>query len=141
MMLKELELDIKRLSHVSINSDDLDRAEIFYKEILGLKIVHKFINDKGERYGFFLLSGGGTFIEIFRSKNTVTRQGCLRHLCFEVADIEKCSAELRSKGINDFEIKRGRTDRVLQLFIDGPDGVQIEFQQHDELSLLFEYVK
>ncbi len=141
MMKMELELDIKRLSHVSISSDDLDRAELFYKGILGLKIVHNFINDKGERYGFFLLSGCGTFIEIFRSQNAITRQGRLRHICFEVADIEKCSVELRSNGIYDFDIKRGRTDRVLQLFIDGPDGVQIEFQQHDELSLLFEYVK
>jgi len=35
------------------------------------------------------------------------------------------------------EVRRGRTDRILQFFVNDPDGNMVEFQQHDRESVLY----
>jgi catechol 2,3-dioxygenase-like lactoylglutathione lyase family enzyme len=133
-------MSVKRLSHVSLNSRDLVATERFYVDIMGFQIAHEFRNATGERYGFFLHAGGGSFIECFQVKETTTTDGRFRHLCFEVDDIESFAARLRARGFADAVTRRGRTDRVLQFFIRDPDGIEIEVQQHDEQSALKSFV-
>ncbi len=128
-------MQIKRLSHVSLSSRDLTTTERFYVGVLGLKIAHEFRNPAGERYGFFLYAGGGSFLEFFQKPDAGHEEGLFRHLCLEVDDVEAIAEILRTKGITDFTIKRGRTDRILQFFILDPDGIQVEFQQHDAESV------
>ena len=48
---------IKNLSHISLTTNSLKKVYNFYVKILGLKVVHKFINDEGDLYGYFLSSG------------------------------------------------------------------------------------
>ena len=62
-------MPVKRLSHVSLSSRDLAATERFYVDILGFKIAHEFHNAAGERYGFFLHAGGGSFLECFQVKD------------------------------------------------------------------------
>lgn len=133
-------MKIRRLSHVSLSACDLVATERFYNEILGFQTVHEFRNGEGLRYGLFLYSGEGTFLEIFQAVNVPDDRSILRHVCFETLDIHAFAEGLRKRGVTDFEIRRGRTDKVLQFFINGPDNVQIEIQQHDEMSLLYKYV-
>lgn len=134
-------MQIKRLSHVSLSSRDLAATERFYVGILGFDIAHTFLNSAGERYGFFLHAGGGSFLEFFQKPDAGHEDGLFRHLCLETDDIEAVAGKLRTSGITDFTIKRGRTDRILQFFILDPDGIQVEFQQHDAESVLTPYVK
>ena len=129
-------MSVKRLSHVSLNSRDLVATERFYVDIIGLKIAHEFRNAAGERYGFFLHAGGGSFIECFQLKDAAAIDGRFRHLCFEVDNIESFADRLRARGFADVVVRRGRTDRVLQFFIRDPDGIEIEIQQHDDQSAL-----
>jgi glyoxylase I family protein len=133
-------MSVKRLSHVSLNSRDLAATERFYVDIIGLKIAHEFRNAAGERYGFFLHAGGGSFIECFQLKDAAATDGRFRHLCFEVDNIESFADRLRARGFADVVVRRGRTDRVLQFFIRDPDGIEIEIQQHDEQSALKSFV-
>lgn len=130
---------VKRLSHISLNSRDLAATERFYVDIMGFEIAHEFRNAAGERYGLFLYAGGGSFIECFQSED-VEAKGALRHLCFEVNDIEDFAAHLKTLGVAEVAPRRGRTDRVLQFFFVGPDGIEVEIQQHDEQSALKRYV-
>jgi catechol 2,3-dioxygenase-like lactoylglutathione lyase family enzyme len=127
---------VKRLSHVSLNSRDLAATERFYVDIMGFEIAHEFRNAAGERYGFFLHAGGGSFIECFNSQQATTAPGAFRHLCFEVDDIEGFAARLKAHGITEVVPRRGRTDHVLQFAFMGPDGVEVEIQQHDGQSKL-----
>lgn len=140
MINMESLLEIRRLSHVSLSAFDLVATERFYTEILGFQTVHEFLNGEGLRYGLFLYTGGGTFLEVFQSADLPDNRSILRHVCFETMDIHAFAEGLRKRGVTDFEIRRGRTDKVLQFFINGPDNVQIEIQQHDEMSLLYNYV-
>lgn len=134
-------MGIKRLSHACLSSRDLAATERFYVEVMGCTVAHEFRNAAGERYGFFLHAGDGTFLEFFQKPDAGNDEGLFRHLCFEVDDISAFAGRLHQLGFNDIAIKRGRTDRILQCFIHDPDGTQVEIQQHDVESVLMRYVK
>jgi len=131
---------VLRLHHVSLGTPDLPRALAFYRDLLGGEVAHEFRNDAGELYGVFVHHGHGTFVELFRDEGAAASQpGRFRHLAFEVADIEAAAASLRAKGYTP-TVRRGRTDSVLQLFVDDADGNTVELQQHDEQSALTRYL-
>lgn len=127
---------LKRLSHACLGSTDLSRTLSFYRDLLGCEVVHEFRNPAGKLYGFFLSCRNGTFLEFFSEESAKPPGGLFRHLCFEVEDIEQMAAVVRSHGFRP-EVKRGRTDHILQFFIHDPDGNMIEFQQHDRQSVLY----
>jgi lactoylglutathione lyase len=131
---------LKKLSHASFGSTDLPRTIDFYVTKLGCRIAHEFKNAGGETYGVFLASGEGTFIEFFRETSPPPNGGLFRHICFEVDDIEAMAVYCRSLGF-EVNVRRGRTDCVLQFFIHDPDGSMIEFQQHDEESVLLNFAR
>jgi glyoxylase I family protein len=130
---------LTRLSHACLGSTDLDRTIGFYCGLLGCRVAHEFRNPEGELYGVFLSCNDGTFLEFFRERAPRGPGGLFRHLCFQVEDIEAAAAHLRAHG-HAVEIRRGRTDRILQFFIDDPDGTMVEFQQHDRESALLPYL-
>lgn len=127
---------LKRLSHVCLGSTDLERTVDFYRALLGCEVAHEFRNPAGERYGLFLSCRNGTFVEFFNEQAPKPPGGLFRHLCFEVDDIQQMAQTARVHGFQP-EVKRGRTDRILQFFIHDPDGNMIEFQQHDRESVLY----
>lgn len=127
---------LKRLSHACLGSTDLPRTIEFYRGLLGCAVAHEFRNPKGELYGVFLDCRNGTFMEFFNEQAPKPAGGLFRHLCFEVDDLEAMAGAARARGLTP-EVKRGRTDRILQFFVHDPDGNMIEFQQHDRESVLY----
>ena len=127
---------LKRLSHACLGSTNLPRTIAFYRELVGCQVAHEFRNAAGELYGVFLSCRNGTFLEFFNEQQPKPPGGLFRHLCFEVDDVEDMAAVARRHGLTA-EIKRGRTDHILQFFIHDPDGNMVEFQQHDRQSVLY----
>ena len=127
---------LRRLSHVCLGSTNLARTVEFYRGVLDCEVAHEFRNPAGELYGVFLACRNGTFLEFFHEQAPKPAGGLFRHLCFEVEDIAKMADRVRSHGFGA-EVKRGRTDHILQFFIHDPDGNMIEFQQHDRESVLY----
>jgi len=127
---------LKRLSHACLGSTNLPRTIAFYRELIGCEVAHEFRNAAGELYGVFLSCRNGTFLEFFNEQQPKPPGGLFRHLCFEVDDVEDMAAVARRHGLTA-EIKRGRTDHILQFFIHDPDGNMVEFQQHDRQSVLY----
>lgn len=125
-----------RLSHVSLETGDIAGAVEFYTRVLGCQVAHQFRNPAGEVYGVFLACGGGSFIELFRRRDDRPQGGPLRHFCLQVADIEQTARALSGHGYAA-EIRRGRSDRTLQLEIQGFEGVVVEFHQYDAESALY----
>jgi lactoylglutathione lyase len=130
---------LKRLSHASFESADLAGTIDFYRSLLGCEVAHEFRNPAGELYGVFLYCRNGTFLEFFNAPSPKPAGGLFRHICFEVDDIEAAAATFRKAGLQ-LEIRRGRTDRILQFFVHDPNGIMIEFQQHDRESVLLSFV-
>ena len=127
---------LTRLSHVCLGSTDLARTIGFYRDLLGCEVAHEFRNPAGALYGVFLSCRNGTFLEFFNEQAPKPPGGLFRHLCFQVEDIEQMAQAARGRGLQA-EVKRGRTDRILQFFVHDPDGNMIEFQQHDAESVLY----
>ena len=127
---------LKRLSHVCLGSTNLARTIVFYRDVLGCEVAHEFRNSDGKLYGVFLACGNGTFLEFFNEDQAKPPGGLFRHVSFEVPDIEHAAASARRHGFQP-EVRRGRTDHILQFFINDPDGNMIEFQQHDQQSVLY----
>jgi len=127
---------LKRLSHACLGSTNLPRTIAFYRELVGCQVAHEFRNAAGEIYGVFLSCRNGTFLEFFNEQQPKPPGGLFRHLCFEVDNVEDMAAVARRHGLTA-EIKRGRTDHILQFFVHDPDGNMIEFQQHDRQSVLY----
>ena len=127
---------LKRLSHACFGSTNLPRTIAFYRELVGCEVAHEFRNAAGELYGVFLSCRNSTFLEFFNEQQPKPPGGLFRHLCFEVDDVEDMAAVARRHGLTA-EIKRGRTDHILQFFIHDPDGNMVEFQQHDRQSVLY----
>jgi catechol 2,3-dioxygenase-like lactoylglutathione lyase family enzyme len=131
---------IKRLSHASFTSTDLPRTVAFYRTMMDCEVAHEFKNAAGEIYGVFLNCHNGTFLEFFNQQTPVQSGGLFRHICFEVDDLEASAALFRASG-HAVEIRRGRTDRILQFFVHDPDGIVVEFQQHDSESVLLPFLR
>lgn len=127
---------LKRLSHVCLGSTDLSRTISFYCDVLGCEVAHEFRNPAGKLYGVFLACRNGTFIEFFNEDQPKPAGGLFRHLSFEVHSIDAMAEVARRHGFEP-EVRRGRTDRILQFFINDPDGNMLEFQQHDPQSVLY----
>ena len=124
---------IENLSHISLTTNSLKKVYNFYVKFLGLKIVHKFINDKGDLYGYFLSSGKNTYLEFFKSYKIkkFIKNKPLRHICFEVKSVLNMAKKFKNKKI---KIKRGKTDGILQFFIYDNEGNIVEFHQKDKQS-------
>jgi lactoylglutathione lyase len=131
---------LTRLSHASLCTPDLPRIVAFYCSMLGCDVAHEFKNAAGEVYGVFLSCRNGTFLEFFKEQTPKSAGGLFRHICFEVDDLDEMAGRFHTAGYA-LEIKRGRTDRILQFFVHDPDGTLIEFQQHDEQSALLPYLR
>ena len=127
-------MKVRGIDHVSINVRDIGASLNFYGGLLGWRQLETVPFD-GFSITYFQIPGGGR-LELFDygGNNPKTDRGeteaGLRHLAFNVDDVDKAERELRSKGIT---ITLAATDlpslgcRVL-LFLE-PNGVTLEFCQ------------
>jgi len=125
---------IKNLSHVSLTYKNYIKVKKFYVNILGLKIVHKFKNKKGFTYGLFLGCGKQTFLEFFRKNNR--KQTKFFHFCFNVKNIDEVKKKL-IKFDKNIKVKRGKTDKILQIMTQDFEGNLVEFHQFDNKAKSF----
>jgi methylmalonyl-CoA/ethylmalonyl-CoA epimerase len=97
---------IKRIDHIAIVVDDIDAALGFWRDALGLDLTHvEDVPDQQSAVAF--LPTGESEVELV--KPTTTTSGVARylakrgpgihHICFEVEDIRKTLAVLKSRGI------------------------------------------
>jgi len=121
---------ITGLSHLCFVSGDLDGAVEFYTRQLGARHAFDFTRDTGERFGVYLHLGARTFVEIFDADDADVAGDDTRykHLCLEVDDMEATVADMRSRGAEVGEVKRG-SDGNLQAWLADPDGNRIELME------------
>jgi len=122
---------ITAVSHVGINTTDLDRSLRFYHEILGLPIVEDLTLESGLRL-VHLRAGPHSTVELFGRPEAVLpppegRYAGLVHLAVNVDDVDAAYARLRAQGVQ-FTVEprpgKGQTKRLA--FLQDPDGTLIE---------------
>lgn len=121
---------IQALAHICFVVRDLEAAEVFYRDGLGLRPAFDFINEAGERFGVYLHVGGRSFVELFQGQPApVEGQVSYQHFCLEVDDVEATVGELRARGMEVTDPQLG-SDRSWQAWLQDPDGNRIELHQY-----------
>ena len=85
--------------HVAVIGSDYERSRRFYVEILGLEVLREVHRRERNSYKLDLRLPDGTRIELFSFPDPPRRpsypEACgLRHLAFEVPDVEEAVREL-----------------------------------------------
>ena len=126
-------MNLKKIHHVAIIASDYNKSKDFYVNLLGLKIIREVYREERDSYKLDLEIGDSQ-IELFSFKDSPKRpsypEACgLRHLAFEVENIEKQVEELNKKGIEVEEIRIDEfTGRKFTFFSD-PDDLPIELYE------------
>lgn len=125
---------LNRVHHIAIICSDYEKSKKFYTEVLGLEIIQEIFRKERQSYKLDLSLNGQYIIELFSFPNPPKRvsrpeAAGLRHLAFEVDDIERAVTELRKKNM---EVEAVRTDEFTGkrfTFFADPDDLPIEFYE------------
>ncbi|NEO33059.1 MAG: VOC family protein [Symploca sp. SIO3C6] len=127
-------MQITGIHHVAIICYDYNKSKDFYVNILGFSIIKETFREQRKSYKLDLKVGDHDQIELFSFPNPPQRlsqpEACgLRHLAFQVEDIEKTVLELESKGI---EVEKIRIDELTGkqfTFFRDPDNLPLEIYE------------
>ena len=97
---------IKRIDHVALVVDDIDKALAFWQEALGIPLEHQEDNPREQSLIAFLPVSESE-IELVQptsddsgvAKYLQKRGPGMHHICLEVDDIEAMLARLKAKGV------------------------------------------
>ena len=127
-------LSINKVHHIAIICSDYQKSKHFYTEILGLTIVQEIFREERESYKLDLALNGTFIVELFSFKNAPKRVSApeaagLRHLAFEVNNIQETRNYFTSQNINAEEIRMDVHTKKNYFFIADPDDLPIEFYE------------
>lgn len=127
-------MTLKKIHHAAIISSNYSVSKTFYTDILGLKIIAE--NYRAERQSFKLdlALADGSQIELFSFPNPPARpsnpEACgLRHLAFEVDNIDAWKSRLEAQGIAVEAIRIDEFTSRRFVFFKDPDGLPLELYE------------
>ena len=127
-------LKLNRVHHIAIICSDYERSKQFYTEVLGLKIVREVYREERRSYKLDLEVGNLYQIELFSFPDPPARPSRpeavgLRHLAFEVDDIEAAIAHIKSFDIAIEPIRVDEFTGKRFTFFADPDGLPVELYE------------
>ena len=126
-------MDFNKIHHVAIICSNYEISKEFYVEKLGFEIIREIYREERQAYKLDLKLGESQ-IELFSFPNSPKRpsypEACgLRHLAFEVDDIEEAVKELKGKNIQVEEIRIDEYTEKKFTFFNDPDGLPLELYE------------
>ena len=127
-------LKINRIHHVAIICSNYEVSRHFYTKVLGFSVLREVYRAERDSYKLDLQVGKQYQIELFSFAEPPPRPSRpeasgLRHLAFEVNDIEVAIASIEKHNIAVEPIRIDEfTGRRFTFFAD-PDGLPIEFYE------------
>ncbi|ADU31973.1 SMU1112c/YaeR family gloxylase I-like metalloprotein [Evansella cellulosilytica] len=127
-------MNINAVHHIAIICSNYEVSKDFYVRILGLEILQEVYRAERESYKLDLAVNGYYQIELFSFPSPPKRQSYpeatgLRHLAFEVNNVEEAVEHLKSENI---KVERVRIDGITKkkyTFFNDPDGLPIELYE------------
>ncbi|TDE18713.1 SMU1112c/YaeR family gloxylase I-like metalloprotein [Dyadobacter psychrotolerans] len=125
---------LKSVHHIAIICSDYEKSKNFYTEILGFDTDREVYREERDSYKLDLSLHGQYCIELFSFPNPPARpsrpEACgLRHIAFQVSNIEEAISHFQSKGIVTEPVRIDQfTDRKFTFFAD-PDDLPIELYE------------
>ena len=127
-------MNLNKIHHIAIICSNYEKSKEFYVNILGLKIIKEVYRKERESYKLDLGLGDNYQIELFSFPHAPKRLSYpesrgLRHLAFEVDNIDEAIKELNDKNIITEDIRIDEiTDKKFTFFSD-PDDLPIELYE------------
>lgn len=127
-------LSLNKVHHIAIICSDYDKSKMFYTEIMGLTIIREIYREERQSYKLDLALNGEYIVELFSFPNPPARTSRpeaagMRHLAFEVSDLDETIAFLASKNVAYEAIRIDETTQKRFTFIADPDDLPLEFYE------------
>jgi glyoxylase I family protein len=123
-----------KIHHIAIICTNYEVSKDFYVNKLGFTILAEVFREERKSYKLDLALNGQYQIELFSFENPASRPSRpeatgLRHLAFEVDDVELVGKQLNQKGIETEAVRIDEfTGKRFTFFVD-PDGLPLEIYQ------------
>ncbi|MDD2673368.1 MAG: VOC family protein [Flavobacterium sp.] len=127
-------LQLSKIHHIAIICSDYQKSKTFYTSVLGLTIIQEIYRQERQSYKLDLALNGEYVIELFSFPNPPKRPSTpeaagMRHLAFEVNDIQKTRDYLVNKNITAEAIRIDEFTQKSFFFIADPDNLPVEFYE------------
>ncbi len=127
-------MKLNKIHHIAIIARDYQVSKHFYTSILGFDILQEIYREERKSYKLDLALNDDYLIELFSFENTPERlsrpeASGLRHLAFEVDDVEITRIELINKKINCEQIRVDEFTNKKFFFCSDPDNLPLEFYE------------
>jgi glyoxylase I family protein len=125
---------LKKLHHLAIICSNYEKSKVFYTSVLGFTIQKEVFRAERDSYKLDLCLNGTYLIELFSFPNPPKRssnpEACgLRHLAFEVENIEEAILFLNKKNVPCENIRVDEFTNKKFTFFEDPDGLPIELYE------------
>lgn len=125
---------LQSIHHIAIICSDYERSKAFYTEVLGLTILQEVYRAERQSYKLDLALNGIYIIELFSFPNPPARPSRpeasgLRHLAFQVENIEDVVQSLQQKNIMVEPIRIDEYTQKKFTFFADPDDLPIELYE------------
>ena len=127
-------MKINKIHHVAIICSDYQKSKDFYVNLLGFKIINEFYRRERASYKLDLEVDETTAIELFSFPDPPPRvnrpeAAGLRHLAFEVDNIEDTVTELTTREIVVEPVRIDEITGKKYTFFKDPDNLPLELYE------------
>ncbi|MCY7421123.1 MAG: VOC family protein [Chitinophagaceae bacterium] len=127
-------MNIKRIHHIAILTDDYEKSKAFYTEVLDFEIIKETYREARQSYKLDLSINGQYQIELFsfpefKERNSFPESKGLRHLAFEVENVDESVEELRSKSVDVQDVRVDEITGKRFAFFYDPNGQPLEMYE------------
>lgn len=124
---------LNKIHHIAIIASNYEVSKKFYTEILGLEVIREVYRKERDSYKLDLKLGDSE-IELFSFPNAPVRPSYseargLRHLAFEVDNIDEAITELNLHGIECEPIRIDEFTGKRFTFFEDPDKLPLELYE------------
>ncbi len=127
-------LTLRKVHHIAIICSNYEVSKRFYTEVLGLQIVREVYRRERDSYKLDLALQDDYIIELFSFPEPPPRpsrpEACgLRHLAFEVDDVEAAAAALQRQNVVAEPVRVDEFTGKKFTFFSDPDGLPLELYE------------
>ena len=125
--------------HVAIICSDYGLSKSFYVDLLGCTVIAEHYRSDRRSWKLDLGVNGRYALELFSFPDPPPRvsqpeAAGLRHIAFEVADLDASVAELAANGVPAEPVRTDEFTGKRFSFISDPDALPIEIYEHPPIS-------
>jgi glyoxylase I family protein len=127
-------LKLNKIHHIAIICSNYELSKLFYVDVLGFTVIREVFREERNSYKLDLEIGGQYQIELFSFPDPAPRPSRpeaagLRHLAFEVNDIDEAVFHLNELEVATEPIRTDPTTGKRFTFFTDPDGLPLELYE------------